>query len=136
LKSFRKGNARSVKGFASAWVRLLNKNRRLLDLLSIVDTVLEKNVSRQSLIDFKRAVMEEARVVAGLLCALFPRLSTETAMKFLNLQMAAAIGLYQMTNLTEMQREVLELPELKHMRVDFSSSLRESVEYLMRGVLG
>jgi len=48
---------------------------------------------------------------------------------------AAVIGLYQITNLSEVQRKVMEYPEFKHMKIDFNSYLQKSVECLLQGLI-
>jgi hypothetical protein len=50
-------------------------------------------------------------------------------------QSASVIGLYQITNLSEIQRKVLEYPEFKHMKIDFNSYLQKSVECLLKGLI-
>jgi AcrR family transcriptional regulator len=136
MKAYRKDKDYSIEEFAAIWVELLLKHGRLMDLLSILSTFLEKNVTLEYMIDFKRTLKEEVLSMAQFLCQIFPALTLEKASKFLNLQVAAANGLYQMTNLTPLQREVMDYPEFKDMRIDFRSSYQETVECLLRGMLG
>jgi len=135
VKTFRRRKARSVKTFASVWVEILSKHKRLLDLLSILHSFLEKNVSEQTLIYFKRRAIDELKVLSELLCNMFPSLSPKKAGEFLELQLASAIGLYQITNLSEIQQRVLEYPEFKHLKVDLNSYLQKSVECLLQGLM-
>jgi len=135
VKTFRRRKARSVKTFASVWVEILSKHKRLLDLLSILHSFLEKNVSEQTLIYFKRRAIDELKVLSELLCNMFPSLSPKKAGEFLELQLASAIGLYQITNLSEIQQRVLEYPEFKHLKVDFNSYLQKTVECLLQGLM-
>jgi AcrR family transcriptional regulator len=134
VKTYRRRKAWSVKTFASVWVEILSKHKRLLNLLSILHSFLEKNVSEQTLIDFKTRATDELKVLSELLCRIFPALSPQEAGEFLELQLASAIGLYQITNLSEMQQRVLEYPEFRHLKVDFNSYLQKTVEYLLRGL--
>jgi len=62
---------------------------------------------------------EELMALSELLCGLFSSLTIEKVAEFLNLQLAAAIGLYQMANLSEVQKTVLNYPEFKHFKLDF-----------------
>jgi len=103
-------------------------------LLSILDSFLEKNVSEQTLVDFKRRAAVELKVLSELLCKMFPALSPEKAGGFLELQLAAVIGLYQITNLSEMQQRVLQYPEFRHLKVDFKSYLQKTVACLLHGL--
>ena len=136
MKAFRRNKDYSVEEFATIWVELLFKHGRLMDLLSIMGTFLEKNVTLEYLVAFKRTLKEEVLPMAQFLCQLFPSLTLEKASKFLNMLVAAANGLYQMTNLTPLQQEVMDYPEFKDMRIDFRSSYQETVECLLKGMLG
>lgn len=135
VKTCQRRKAWSVETFASVWVAMLSKHKRLLDLSSILHSFLEKNVCEQTLVDFKRRAIDELKVLSDLLCGMFPALSSEKAGEFLELQLAAAIGSYQITNLTEMQRKVLEYPEFRHLKVDFNRYLQRAVECLLRGLM-
>ena len=72
--------------------------------------------------------------MSELLCDMFPALSPQKAGEFLELRLASVIGLYQITNLSEVQRKVLEYPEFRHMKIDFNNYLQKSVECLLRGL--
>jgi TetR/AcrR family transcriptional regulator len=126
---------RSVKEFASVWVSLQVRHERLIKLLAILHNSLEKNVSIEKLTEFKRGAKEELFVMAEVLCSLFPKLTIEKAANFLELQIAAAIGLFQMTDLSEMQQQILEDPEFAVLKLDFAISFQEAVEYLLNGKL-
>ena len=127
--------ALSVERFVSVWVETLSKRKRLLNLLSIMNSFLEKNVSEQCLVEFKRYANEELKALSTLLCQKFPALSSEKAGEFIELQLASAIGLYQITNLSEMQQRVLEYPEFRPMKVDFSGYLQKAIECLLHGLM-
>ncbi|MHC4745120.1 MAG: hypothetical protein ACYS8Z_24655, partial [Planctomycetota bacterium] len=121
--------------FASIWVETFSRHKRLLDLLSIMPVFLEKNVSEKILVDFKRAAATEVGTLSELICGIFPAADAEKAGQFLELQIASTIGLYQMTNLSEMQKKVLEYPEFQHMKMDFDSYLQKAVGCLLQGII-
>jgi len=125
----------SVGEFASVWLEVQGRHERMLDLISILYAYLEKNSSIESLIDFKTMAKDEFKILSELLCGLFPTLSIENAVKFLNMQLAASIGLYTMTNLSATQQMVLEKPEFEHFKVDYHIYFEEVVEYLLQGLL-
>jgi hypothetical protein len=50
--------------------------------------------------------------------------------------MALASALYAMTNISDVQQQVLDDPEFEHFRLDFTVSFQDAVEYLLQGVLG
>jgi len=117
------------------WLKVQNRHRRMLNLISILYDHLEKNSSIESLIDFKTMAKDEFRILSELLCGLFQGLSLENAAKFLNMQLAASIGLYTMTDLSEVQKKVLEHPEFEHFKVDYNTYLQETIRYLLQGLL-
>ena len=74
-------------------------------------------------------------MIIELLCRLFPTLTPEKARDFLNMQFAAAIGLFQMTDLSDLQKEVLGYPEFEHLKVNFAPAYTQAVEYILAGIL-
>lgn len=135
-KAYRKNKIYSVKEFASVWGKTLLKHERLLSLLTILFTSLEKNSSMQSLIDFKKKTGDELKEFSDLLCGVFPTLTSEKAAEFMHMQMALAIGLYSMANLSEVQKKAIEQSGTDHYIVDFGVCFQETVEYLLQGLLG
>ena len=132
---FQKRKGCSVEAFASVWLMVQGRHARMLNLISILYDYLEKNSSIESLMDFKTMAKDEFRILSELLCGLFPNLSIENAVKFLNMQLAASIGLYTMTNLSATQQRVLEYPEFEHFKVDYHVYFKEVVKYLLQGLL-
>jgi hypothetical protein len=53
--------------------------------------------------------------------------------EFLNKQLAAAVGFYRMTNLSEVQRIALEYPESKHSKLTYEVYFQKAVKYLLQG---
>jgi AcrR family transcriptional regulator len=135
LRTYETRKIRSIKTFASIWVNILSRHQRLLDLVSILPSFLEKNVTEEVLVDFKRSVNRELGVLSELLCKTFPAFTPEKAGEFLELQLASAIGLHQITNLSEIQKKVLAYPEFRHMKVDFGLYLRKAIECLLYGLM-
>ncbi len=135
LQSFTAETSLSVEEFSGKWVALQLKHKRMLELIAILYTELEKHISLQHLVDFKEQIKEEFTTVGELLVRLFPKLSPEKATQFLQLQFASAIGLYQMTDLTELQQEVLAYPEYQHLQIDLESAYRQSVAAILNSLL-
>lgn len=49
------------------------------------------------------------------------------------MQLAASIGFYKMTNLSEAQKEVLANPEFEHFKVDYDTYFQQTLKYLLQG---
>lgn len=135
LAAYEQGKVYSVEEFAFIWVRVLLKHPRFLRLQSILYTVLERNVTVESLVDFKRRLNDDFAEVVALLCMALPGCTPGKAAEFILLQSAMASGLHAMTNTSEVQQEVLDMPEFEHYRVDFAIAFQDAVEYLLRGLL-
>ena len=97
-------------------------------------TVLEKNISKQSLIDLKFDTKDSFTALAMFLTKIFPKLSVENAGKFLYLAIALASSIFSMTSLSNVQKEVLEMPEFAMMKIDFKEYYRDSVTYILEGL--
>lgn len=136
VTTFKKKRRYTIPEFAAVWVKVQTQHARMQDLISILYDFLEKNTTIERMIDFKRLTRSEYTIVSELLRDLFPRLSQENAIKFLNMQFAASIGLYTMTNLSSVQEEVLTYPEFRNLKVDFETYYRECLTHLLNGLLG
>ena len=135
LREFSKKDKYSVDQFVSLWVKVLVKNKRLLNLFGILFSSLEKNCSFEALTEFKLATKKDLVSVVELLCSTFPGFEQEKAKDFFYLQFALAVGLYQMTNHSELQLKVLEQPELREFKIEFEPYYKIAVENLIKGLL-
>lgn len=130
------GKSYSIREFASIWVGVMNKHNRLLALIGIWFSSLESQCSVESLTEFKLKLKDELDIVQELLSRLFTPMNKQMAFEFLHLQISSAIGLYQMTNLSDNQKKVLQNPELKDMEIDFNEYYTNSVIHLLSSMLG
>lgn len=135
VKEFSKKKKYSVDQFVATWVKVLVKNKRLLNLFGILFSSLEKNCTFEALTEFKLGTKNDLISVVELLCTVFPGLDQEKAKEFFYLQFALAVGLFQMTNHSELQKKVLEQPELREFNLDFETYYKRSIEHLINGVL-
>jgi AcrR family transcriptional regulator len=135
MAAYERERTYSVEEFAFIWVRVLVRHRRFLGLQSILYTILEKHVSVQSLVNFKRRLNDDVLPVVDLMCTVLPACNQGKATEFILLQSAVASGLYAMTNYSDVQQEVLDMPEFEHYRLDFTIAFQDAVEYLLQGIL-
>jgi len=125
----------SIDNFTEIWVDTLLHNGRLISLFSILYEHLEKHASYQSLLDFKKSFNEDFIQIVDHLTKCLENWTTEKMSKFLNLQAALSIGLYQMTDLSNTQKEILQLPEFVHFRTDMRDSLLNGVNLILSGLI-
>ncbi len=94
----------TAPAFAHAWAQGLDARPRLLRLLSILHTHLERGVSAERLQAYKGVLYTASGAVIAALCAAFPALSPEAAEDYLMVQLAVVSGLFPMTHLTVRQQ--------------------------------
>jgi len=121
--------------FAALWVAVFMKRKRLAGLISILFTTLEKNATVDNLIDFKMSLKDNLAVLTGLLCGLFPAMSEEKALRFIQFQMAAAIGLYPMAKMTEKQMAAMKAADLEKTKKNFTLEFKTAVRYFIEGLI-
>jgi AcrR family transcriptional regulator len=135
FRSLDKGKVYSIDEFVDTWVHSFNKNKRLIELISILYLHLEKEASYESLLNFKHSFTQHFGDIIEYLVGMIEGLSAEKVMEFINLQAIIAIGLYQMTDLSENQSKILEMPEYSHYKVDFNEQYIQSLKYILSGLL-
>ncbi|MFC1785009.1 TetR family transcriptional regulator [Candidatus Neomarinimicrobiota bacterium] len=136
LNDFYKDGYYSIDEFSEIWADLLKKNRRLIELISILYEHLEKHASFESLLNFKESFSEVFQLMAEHLVNKIEGLSFEKVIEFFSLQSALGIGLFQMADLSDNQLKVLEKPKYSHYKIDFHEKFTKGVKYILAGLLG
>lgn len=95
-------------GFAAAWAGTLSPRPRLLRLLAILHTHLERGVSLERLVAYKRVLFQAMTQAVAALCARWPALEPEAAEGLLTVQVATVSGLFPMTHLNARQQQAAE----------------------------
>lgn len=135
LDNYEKEKPETIDDFVSFWVNSQIKHKRLLKLISILYIHLEKNITIDSLVSFKTQANESMVNVSNVLSKTFKNLTFEKINEFVHLQFASAIGLHQMTQLSDIQKVVLEYEEFKYFKVNFETSYEKSVRYIFESIL-
>lgn len=97
-----------AKSFSKAWVELHFRHERLTKFLTIMNTILEKNVSYDVLFKVKQKYMKDEIRILNTLIDAFPQLSEKLARDFLYSQLALTIGAYSLSDTNEVQDAVME----------------------------
>jgi len=129
-----KNKRRSLKEFSKMWVDIQIKHKRMIELLTILYTTLEKNSSLQSLISFKKKTLGEFGLLAEVLMDILPSFTMETMYEFLFSQLALSIGTCPMLNLTEVQKEAMDTVGMVSDPQFYKTIYSNSVEYLIQGL--
>jgi len=94
--------------FAVLWSESVYRNKMMIQTMSLLYTLFEKNVKFEKLVNFKRKLFAETGKVVVLLTEIFPKFTIETAFKFLQMQLFYALGLYPTTVENEIQKKAIE----------------------------
>jgi len=119
---------------ADAFVGGLSRNEPLARLLTVLQTVLEHNVSADMIRCFKRAVTERLAPITTRLEAAFPALRPGHGRRAYYRALALAIGLKQIGDPAPIVAAIHEEPEFRSQRIDFATELRAALVTYFRGV--
>lgn len=95
--------------FAVLWSESVYRNIMMIQTMSLLYTIFEKNVTVEKLADFKKKLFAQTSKVVVLLTKIYPGFTMETAFKFLQMQLFYALGLYPTTNECEIQKKAIEI---------------------------
>ncbi|NOK20535.1 TetR/AcrR family transcriptional regulator [Corallococcus carmarthensis] len=103
-------------------------------LLALAQTVLEQNVTVEQARAFKERVLVSMGTTAALLQERLPFLTPQTAVQLIRHVHALMTGLRQMADIAPVAREVLTLPHMAPLRVDFTAELTAAITTLLHGL--
>jgi TetR/AcrR family transcriptional regulator len=119
---------------ARALARITSQETRLCELISIPSRVLERNTSDESVLAFKRHLLQQlGRLVQSMSDAL-PDLPPTSLARLMHLFVALLSGLWSQSHPVESVRRALTHPDLAPMRVDFEASLELGLTLMLRGL--
>jgi AcrR family transcriptional regulator len=124
----------SIKEFSERWIHIHMRHKRMIGLLTILYTTLEKNSSLESLISFKKKTQEEFELLSKTLMNALPFSGPETLYEFLFAQLAMAIGTYPMLNLTHSQKQAMETVGMTTDPQFYGDIYARSIESLIDGL--
>lgn len=94
-------------------------NERLLKLMSILYSVLEKNCSFEKLTEFKRSLMGFREPLLQSIQKFFPTSDEESIQTFVYTSSSYILGLYPSTHLSEKQKQAIEHSGFEYEVIDF-----------------
>lgn len=124
-----------ASAFAEQWVNLILKHQRLIEIYTILYTMLEPNVSLESLTTFKKNTLVTFSVIIERLKHIFPDLTAETAVEFLFAFISLGIGMYPMMNLTEKQHMAMEKVDMVFASEYYKAIFVKSVQLILQGLI-
>ncbi|MCP3136214.1 TetR/AcrR family transcriptional regulator [Pyxidicoccus xibeiensis] len=112
----------------------LDGEEALTRLLALLQTVLEQNVTAAQLRPFKERLLAALLGTGAKVEARLPFLKAGDGPRFIMQMNALVTGLRQMADLAPVTREVLALPHMAPLRVDFTAELTAALTTLLRGL--
>jgi AcrR family transcriptional regulator len=119
----------------AAVARTIAGHPRLCRLTAVLTTVLERNISKETVIAFKRKAMALSIRIHNAVGTALPSLSRESGFAFQRYVHAVIAGLWPISNPAPVVAEVLDLDEMESFRSDFETDLRGAVTASLRGLL-
>lgn len=125
----------AVEPVAQTWARSLASRPLLCELTSVVSGVLERNVSVDSVREFKRRAIARNVRLARLIQGLLPDLSDRAALETASLAATLLAGLWPLANPGPVVRAATEDPALAAAHVDFTGRMTRGLVLLLAGQL-
>jgi AcrR family transcriptional regulator len=108
---------------------------RLPALAAVTTTVLEQNVTVDSVVRFKTQFLTIAVRLGNAIHAAVPDLDMERTRQFIMYGHFLVVGMWPAANPPPAVREALERPELEYACIDFDRDLQAGIETILRGLL-
>lgn len=118
-----------IQGFSQQWAQVLYRHPRFLKLISILFTMIERNVSLEKLVDFKKQFLKIMSEANDVLKIVFPSWDDKTIDKFFQLQSYYVIGLFPYTSPAPIQKQAMEKVGIPYESFDFVNDVSEFVAY-------
>jgi AcrR family transcriptional regulator len=118
-----------IKTFSNAWAKILEKQKVLLQLLSMAGTILEKNCSNDVLLKSKLSMAYTMKEnLFPILHSFFPSIEEKEILKIIQFLIISANGLYPLCGLSMDQKNLLRSHGLEEMIHTFESDYRTLIE--------
>jgi AcrR family transcriptional regulator len=99
-KTFKSGEVYGIDEITDKWTECLMRHGRMVELYSIMHTVLENNMSSEKLDEVRARISESKESMIKLIGKLVPELDREESSFFFDTQMSLAVGMYPMYSST------------------------------------
>lgn len=127
------GGPWSCQRVAHLFSGTMAERRALMRLLSLLETILEHNISFEEALSFKTALMTRMLATGERLERRLPFLRPGTGARLLIQIRALMVGFQQMAYPSPTVEKVLEQPGMSFLRVDFNKDFAAAVVTLLQG---
>ena len=124
----------SLEEFATIWATVFYGNSRFIQLMAIMYSIIEKNVTLEYLIDFKKQFSEKMFILSFMMQKSLPKISEEVITQFLMMQMFYAMGLFPATNDNELQKEAIKVSGIPYKTPNFIEEFSKFIILTIKGL--
>jgi len=124
----------AAKSFADIWLNSMLLQPKLLDLMPILFTSLERNSSFEQLLEFKRLSIKLLYRLTEDIARIYPDIEGEKAFKLLNLSYAATTNSWTAMTQSKGLTKLYQLEEFQALRPNFEKDLTASIEIIIQGL--
>lgn len=128
-------SSNDAEAIGQAFVGIVVERPRLCTLAAVVASVLERNLSVEVFKRFKSDVIHLSIRISNALRSAAPKLSLEQTRLLQHSLHGLVAGLWPMATPAPVVAEVMDLPEFANYRLDFETTLGDSVVLILRGML-
>ncbi len=125
----------TVEEFAEIWSKTLFEHKRLIELFSVLYSIIEKNVSVDRLVKYKKELFKEFECLYSLIQILLPELPCSKIDIFLRMQLYQAIGLYPATQSNEIQNEAIKKSGISYVASEFVPDFSMFILFVIKGLM-
>jgi AcrR family transcriptional regulator len=133
--SFEKTHSLNLGEFAHIWSVTLARHPRLLELLGLINTIIEQNVTVEKLIPYKKQFFSFYGSVIEVATSVLKDLSPEECKSAVHRFALYAIGLYPTTKLNPVQEEAIASSGIPYATPDFITDLESMISVYLQGVI-
>jgi AcrR family transcriptional regulator len=124
-----------IERVAALIAKSVAQRPELCDLLSAQSSVLERNISTDSVVTFKRAARADLETFANLVVGYVPELGQGGASTFVVYAASAVGALWTASNPADaVLAAYIAEPDLSAMRIEFEPALRQLYQFLLTGI--
>ncbi len=119
ISQFKVNQMYTTKEISLIWSQTAGRHSRMNSLYSILYTILERNVSLEVMIQFKKDLFDAILPLGNILMQLFPRATMEAIQHFMVQHHAISMGLYSTCHQTSLQTEAMKTINPNYKPLDF-----------------
>ena len=134
-EEFKGVETENIDAFAATWARVQARHTRLLEVLAILHTIIEKNVRVENLAEFKIKFFKMYDSVLNIIRTHFKALNDEQINMFVSMQLSMAMGLHPMTVVNKVQEEAIKLSGVPYKTPEFEKAFGEYIKITLKGLL-